>query len=124
LAKIVLKVNAKVRSCKQCQFFVGKHKLPSLPLVPIKVETPFQQWGLDFIGEIHPPSSAQHKWILTATDIFLNGWKQFLPNFTDAVVIKFLEENIITRFGCPRKIITDNAQDFKSPCYDRFLSKI
>jgi len=28
---------------------------------------------------------------------------------TDVVVIKFLEENILSRFGCPRKIITDNA---------------
>jgi hypothetical protein len=31
---------------------------------------------------------------------------------TDAIAIKFLEENIFTRFGCPRKIITDNAQAF------------
>jgi hypothetical protein len=30
------------------------------------------------------------------------------------VVINFLEENILSRFGCPRKIVTDNAQDFKS----------
>jgi len=26
-------------------------------LKPISVNGPFQQWGLDFIGEIHPPSS-------------------------------------------------------------------
>jgi hypothetical protein len=34
-------VNAKVSSCKECQIFVGKQKLPSLPLVPIKTEDPF-----------------------------------------------------------------------------------
>jgi hypothetical protein len=33
---------------------------------------------------------------------------------TDLVIIKFLEENILSRFGCPRKIITDNSQAFKS----------
>jgi len=57
-----------VISCHKCQIFDGKRKLLYLPLKPISVESPFQQWGLDFISEIHPPSSAQHKWILTATD--------------------------------------------------------
>jgi hypothetical protein len=52
-------VNKKVRACLECQLFVGKKKLSPLPLKPIKVQAPFQQWGLDFIGEIHPPSSGQ-----------------------------------------------------------------
>ena len=34
-------------------------------------------------------------------------------NATDSVVIRFIEENILSRFGCPRKIVTDNAQAFK-----------
>ena len=46
-----------VRSCVECQKFAGKYKLQSLPLKPITVNCPFQQWVLDFIGEIHPPSS-------------------------------------------------------------------
>jgi hypothetical protein len=77
---------------------------------PISVEAPFQQWGLDFIGEIHPPSSGQHKWILTATDYFTK-WIEVVPcrQATDSVIIKFLETNILSRFGCPRKIIADNA---------------
>jgi transposase InsO family protein len=33
---------------------------------------------------------------------------------TDSVVIDFLEESILSRFGCPRKIVMDNAQAFKS----------
>jgi transposase InsO family protein len=41
----------------------------------------------------------------------------------DAVVIKFLEENILDRFGCPRKIITDNAQSFKSLAITDFCQK-
>ena len=32
----------------------------------------------------------------------------------NAVVISFLEENILLRFDCPRKIVTNNAQAFKS----------
>jgi hypothetical protein len=46
-----------IRACIKCQKFSGKQQLKSLPLKPVVVSTPFQQWGLDFIGEIHPPSS-------------------------------------------------------------------
>lgn len=29
------------------------------------------------------------------------------------VIIQFLESNILSRFGCPSKIITDNVAAFK-----------
>jgi hypothetical protein len=53
-----------IRACVGCQMFEGKTKLMPLPLRPIRVDTHFQQWGLDFIGEINPNSSGKHKWIL------------------------------------------------------------
>ena len=108
-------VYQKVRACLECQKFVGKEKLHSLPLKPISIEAPFQQWGLDFIGEIHPPSIGQHKWILTTIDYFTKWIEAALVrNATDVVIIKFLTENILSRFGYPRKLVTDNAQSFKS----------
>ena len=73
------------------------------------------QWGLDFIGEINPASSAQHKCILTVTDYFTK-WIEAIPtmNATDSVIIMFLKGHILSRFGYPRKIITDNAAAFGS----------
>eukprot|EP00253_Pinus_taeda_P034247 PITA_34247 len=105
----------KVATCHECQIFEGKRKLVPLPLVPIYVEAPFQQWGLDFIREIHPPSPGQHRWILIATDYFTK-WIEAVSTrqANDSVIISFLENNILSRFGCPMKIITDNAQAFKS----------
>jgi hypothetical protein len=104
--------------------FLGKQYLPSLPLVSIKDETPIRHWGLDFIGDIHPPFSAQYKWILTTRDYF-SKWVEAIPtiNATHAVLIKFLEENILARFGCPRKIITDNPQAFKYVAKINFCQK-
>jgi len=94
-------VAARVRSCVSCQIFAGKQKLSLLPLVPVSVKAPFLQWGLYFIGEIHPPSSNQHRWIFTTIDYFTK-WVEPIPikNATDTIVIKFLEENILSRFGC------------------------
>jgi hypothetical protein len=43
-----------VSSYHECQILYGKRKLQPLPRKPISVEAPFRQWGLDFIGEIHP----------------------------------------------------------------------
>jgi hypothetical protein len=117
-------VNAKVRTCKQCQLFAGKQNLHALPLVPDKVEAPFQQSSLDFIGKIHPRSSSQHKWILTSTDYF-SKWVEVIPtrNAIDSVVINFLQENILARFGCPIKIITNKAQAFKSVAMIKICQK-
>ena len=91
-----------VISCIECQKFAGKHKLQSLPLKPIAVNAPFQQWGLEFIGEIHSASSGQHNWILTATDLFTK-WVEAIPT-KKAIdkVISFLQDNILSGFGCPR----------------------
>ena len=113
-----------VTTCHKCQIFEGKRKLLPLPLKPISTERPFQQWGLDFIGEIHPPSSGQHRWILTATDYFTK-WIEAIPcrQVNDSVIIGFLETNILSRFGCPEKIITDNAAAFKSKKMINFCSK-
>jgi hypothetical protein len=122
--KLFTDVNARFRAYYSCQLFTGKNKLPALPLILVKDEAPFQKWGIEFIGEIHLQSSAQHRWILTATNYFTK-WFEAIPtqNATNSVVIKFLEENILSRFGCPKKIVTDNTQDFKSMEMINFCQK-
>jgi hypothetical protein len=114
-------VYKEVSSCHECHIFDGRRKLQPLPLKPISVEASFMQWGLDFIGEIHPPSSVQHRWILTTTDYFTK-WIEAIPTkqATDTVIIQFLETNILSRFGCPIKIIMDNAATFKSKKMEKF----
>ena len=113
-----------IKSCHECHIFEGREKLQPLPLTPIEVSAPFQQWGLDFIGEIHPPSLGHHRWILTATDYF-KKWIEAVPTrqATDSVIISFLENNILSRFGCPNKLITDNATTFKSRNLIEFCAK-
>ena len=77
----------------------------SLFLNLISVEASFQQWGLDFIVEINPNSSRPHKWILTRTDYFTK-WIEAMPTrrATEAVIMDFLENNILARFGFPKRI--------------------
>eukprot|EP00253_Pinus_taeda_P032783 PITA_32783 len=102
-------------SCDWCQRFEGKQQLKSLPLKPIHAKGPFQQWVLDYIREINPHSSGQLRWILVATDYFTK-WIEAVPtrNADHNVAMKVLIENIFTIFGCPHKLVTDNAAAFRA----------
>ena len=79
------------------------------------MEDPFQQWGLDFNGEFKDNSRNGYRWILTATDYFTR-WIESIPTkkATKEVVVNFLEERIITRFGVPSKFTNDKAKAFSS----------
>eukprot|EP00253_Pinus_taeda_P030423 PITA_30423 len=110
--------------CQKCQRFAEKKRLAPLPLIPAFIEESFKQWGLDFVGEINPPSNGQHKWVLTTTDYFTKWVEAILTKkVNDQVVMKFLEENIFSRFGCPIKIIIGNAQVFSSIEFVSFCRK-
>jgi hypothetical protein len=76
----------------------------------VTVSRHFKQWGLDIIGEITPSSSKQHKYILTATDYFTK-WAEAIPltHVNEKVVIQFIEQQLITRFGVPSTLVFDNA---------------
>ena len=98
--------------------------MKALPLKPIVVQAPFQQWGLDFIGKFKDNSSNGYSWILTATDYFTK-WVELIPTkkATDVLVMDFLEDRIITRFGVPARIITDNGPCFSSSEMSSFCFK-
>jgi hypothetical protein len=94
---------------------VGREKKVAFPLQPVIIECPFQQWGLDVIGEINPNSSQLHKYILTTTDYFTR-WSEAIPlkTINENQVTSFLESHIITRFGIPDSLVFDNAKYFSS----------
>jgi len=82
-------------SCIRSQVFglsevCQRGKNSSAPLQPVVVEEPFQQWGLDVIGEFFLHSSKQHRYILTTTYYFM-WWIEFflLEQVNDQEVINF-----------------------------------
>ena len=65
------------------------------------------------IGQIYPPSSKNHKFILVATDYFTK-WVEAIPlkNVTSREMIEFVNEHIIYQFGIPQTITTDQGNMF------------
>ena len=60
--------HAHAHKCQICQVNVGRERRLAFLLQPVTIKIPFEQWGLDVIGEINMNSSKLHNYILTATD--------------------------------------------------------
>ena len=74
----------------------------------------FDKWAMDFLGPINPPekrTGARH--IITATD-YMTRWVEASPivDCTTATAVRFIFENIVTRFGCPRILMSDQGSHF------------
>jgi hypothetical protein len=103
------------RNCKTCQMSAGREKRAVVPLQPMAISRPFEQWGLDFIGEITLIYSKQHRYILTSMDYFTK-WAEAIPltHVNEKVVIQFIEQQLSKRFGMPYVLVFDNVTYFSS----------
>jgi hypothetical protein len=61
-----------VRTCKKFHIHSDLIHDPAQELQPITPPLPFTQWGLSLVGKIHPTSSNDHKFIITAIEYFMN----------------------------------------------------
>ena len=81
------------------------------PIMPLE---PFQKWGLDFVGPIKPRASKTGaRYILVATD-YATKWVEAvaLRDNKAASVARFLYKNIMSRFGCPVELVSDQGTHF------------
>ena len=89
-------------------------KRDEIPLQPKVLIEPFEKWELDFVGTINL-ASKKKRYILVCTD-YVTKWVEAkdIPRVTEKVVVDFLHEDIFTRFGVPREIVTDQGSQFTS----------
>jgi len=109
------------KGCQGCQKFGNVQRAPASAMNPIIKPWPFRGWAIDLIGQIYPPSSKGHKFILVATDYFTK-WGETIPlkNVTSANMIDFVKEHIIYQFGISQTITTDQGTMFTSGEFDEF----
>ena len=111
-----------VRKCKQCQKHAPLIHRPAGHLNPISSPWPFAQWGLDILGPF-PRATGNRRFVLVAVDYFTK-WAEAeaLANIRDVDVKKFVWKNIITRFGVPDSLISDNGLQFDSEVSANFAA--
>jgi hypothetical protein len=100
---------------ESCQKFRDVQLAIAAMLHPIIKSWPFCGWALDFIGQIHPTSSKDHRFVLVATNYFTK-WTKVVPlkNMTHKEVIHFILEHIVHRFGIPQTLTKDQGSSFMS----------
>ena len=109
-------------ACNRCQHLGKITRRNMMPMSPILIIEIFDVWGIDFMGPF--PSSFGNLYILLAVD-YVSKWVEAIPaKSNDAkVVLKFLKENIFSRFGTPRAIISDQGTHFKNRQFESLLKK-
>ncbi|RVW98199.1 Retrovirus-related Pol polyprotein from transposon 17.6 [Vitis vinifera] len=78
--------------------------------------------GIDFMGPF--PMSFGNSYILVGVD-YVSKWVEAIPckHNDHRVVLKFLKENIFSRFGVPKAIISDGGTHFCNKPFETLLTK-
>ena len=103
------------KSCILCQSAGnrnthGKAAMGALPTI----STPFSVLFIDLIGKIEPASAEGHSYLLVILDAATNYVLAIPMKKTDSVSISEALMKVFNQFGYPKKIISDNASNFKS----------
>ena len=115
-----------VKSCILCAQYNPRRQKPPGALRPIKPpEGVWQLVSMDFHGPIIPTSQRGNKYVIALTDVLSKFvvTKAVRDNSAQTAV-RFLKEDIITKFGTPRCILTDNGTHFTASMMNELIKKI
>jgi transposase InsO family protein len=119
-------INNYLKSCILCaQYNPRRQKTPGT-LKPIKPpDGVWQLVSMDFHGPINPTSRRGNKYIISLTDVLSKFVvTKAVRDNTAETVVRFLKEDIITKFGTPHCILTDNGTHFTSSLTNELLKCI
>ena len=105
------------KRCDQCQRYAPNiHQLGGV-LNPLCSPWPFAHWGLDIVGPF-PRAIGNRRWLFVGTDYFTK-WVEAEPlaNIRDVDANRFICRNIVTRFGVPHTLISDNGLQFDNKAF-------
>jgi hypothetical protein len=73
-----------------------------------------EKWAIDFVGPINPPGKRiGDRYIITSTE-YLTRWakEREVKDYSATTVARFIFDDIITRFGCPKILMSDQGTHF------------
>ena len=110
------------KQCDKCQRLGKISHCHMIPLNPILVVELFDVWGIDFMAPF--PTSFGYAYILVGVE-YMFKWVEAVPcrAADHKVVLKFLKENIFSRFGVPEAIISDGGSHFCNKPFVNLLFK-
>ena len=93
-----------------------------MPLNNILEVEIFDVWGIDFMGPFSP--SFANLYILLTMD-YVSKWVEGIATSENdtKIVVNFFHKNILTRYGAPRCILSDEGSHFCNRLFDSLLGK-
>ena len=85
-----------------------------MPLKPQVTLQAFDKRAIDFVGPINPLGKRTGaRYIITTTD-YLTRWAEttLVKDCSTVTTTQFIFENILSRFGCPRILMSDQGAHF------------
>ena len=109
-----------VKKCDQCQRFAPNIHQPGGVLNHLSSPWPFAQWDLDIVGPFLKVVRNK-RYLLVDTDYFTK-WVEAEPLtiIRDVDAKKFIWKNIVTQFGVPHTLISNNDLQFDSKTFRRY----
>ena len=114
-------VEAYVKTCYPCQRR-GRSQTYN-ELYGIIVEVPFERIGIDFVGLL-PETTEENRYILVAVDYFTRWPEAKATRRADVkIVVKFLYEEIICKYGPPIHLYSDRGIHFVNQLVEGLADK-
>ncbi|XP_025703407.1 uncharacterized protein [Arachis hypogaea] len=111
-----------VRKCVKCQENANFHKAPATELSILTSSRPFSHWEVDLLRPF-PVGPGQVKYLIVAVDYYTK-WIEAKPlaSISSSNCRKFMWKQVITRFGIPEVVISDNGTQFTDKKFVEFLA--
>jgi hypothetical protein len=103
-----------VASCEPCQQRKTPNNLKPTELTPIPVGQPFDLIAMDIVGPL-PKTKNNNHYLLVITE-YLTKWVEAfpIPNDESITIAKILVNEIFSRYGAPKRLLSDRGTNFLS----------
>ena len=113
-----------VSTCIACQQFKYNNMPMANPMKPHIVSEPWQTIGLDLMGPL-PTTARQKRFLLVIVDYFTRWVEVFaLAHTTSLDIAQVLINEVFTRYGMPKYILTDNGPQFVSNLFQEICNSL